>query len=105
MRPNGEGGYSYKNYAMANLADSLSLMNSVGRPVLDRTGLPGGYSFNADLYNIPKGLTPAEFKEAMVNSDAIFSTLPEQLGLKLESQKAPIEILVIDHAEKAPVEN
>jgi uncharacterized protein (TIGR03435 family) len=105
MRPNGERGFSYKNYPMANLADQLSLMNSVGRPVLDRTGLAGGYSFNADLYNIPKGLSPAEFKEAMVNSDAIFSTLPEQLGLKLEAQKAPIEILVIDHAEKVPVEN
>jgi uncharacterized protein (TIGR03435 family) len=104
-RPDGKGGYSYKNWAMANLADQLSLMNSVGRPVLDRTGLAGGYSFDADLYNIPKGLSPAEFKEAMVNSDAIFSTLPDQLGLKLESQKAPIEIIVVDHADKVPVEN
>jgi bla regulator protein BlaR1 len=105
VRPDGTGGYSYKNYSMATLAESLSLMTAVGRPVLDRTGLPGGYSFNADLYNVPKGLSPVEFKEAVVNSDAIFSTLPEQLGLKLEAQKAPTEILVIDHAEKAPVEN
>ena len=105
IKPDGTGGYAYKNYSMATLADSLSLMTALGRPVLDRTGLAGGYSFNADLYNIPKGLSPAEFKEATVNSDAIFSTLPEQLGLKLESQKAPIEFLVIDHAEKVPVEN
>jgi uncharacterized protein (TIGR03435 family) len=35
----------------------------------------------------------------------LFSTLPEQLGLKLESQKAPIEILLVDHADKVPVEN
>jgi uncharacterized protein (TIGR03435 family) len=105
IRLDGKGGYAYTNYSMATLADSLSLMTAVGRPVLDRTGLAGGYSFNADLYNMPKGLSPAEFKDAMVNSDAVFSALPEQLGLKLESQKAPIEILVIDHADKVPVEN
>jgi uncharacterized protein (TIGR03435 family) len=80
-------------------------MTAVGRPVLDRTGLAGVYSFDADLYRIPKDLSPADFKNAMVNSDAIFSTLPDQLGLKLESQKALIEMLVIDHADKLPVEN
>jgi uncharacterized protein (TIGR03435 family) len=44
----------------------------------------------------------------MVGPDAIDTlraSLPEQLGLKLEAQKAPIEILVIDHADKVPTEN
>ncbi len=90
---------------MEALAESLSLMTSVGRPVLDRTGLKGAYSFNADIYNLAKGLGPAEWKEAMVNSDAIFSTLPDQLGLELESQKAPIDIIAIDRADKVPIEN
>jgi len=105
IKPNGAGGYTYTNYAMATLADSLSLMTAVGRPVLDRTGLAGVYSFDADLYRIPKDLSPADFKKAMVDSDAIFSALPEELGLKLEPQKAPIEMLVIDHADKVPVAN
>jgi uncharacterized protein (TIGR03435 family) len=33
------------------------------------------------------------------------SALPKQLGLKLESRKMPVEMLVIDHVEKSPVEN
>lgn len=105
ISPDSTGGYSYKNYSMATLANSLSTMSAVGRLVLDRTGLKGAYSFNANLYDVPKGLIPAELKDATVNSDAIFSTLQEQLGLKLKSQKAQVEILVIDHAEKVPTEN
>ncbi len=105
ISPDSTGGYSYKNYSMATLANSLSMMSAVGRLVLDRTGLKGAYSFNANLYDVPKGLNPAELKDATVNSDAIFSTLQEQLGLKLKSQKAQVEILVIDHAEKVPTEN
>jgi len=105
VSPDGTGGASYMNYSMASLAYSLSLRSAVGRPVLDRTGLKGGYSFNANLDNVPQGLNPAELKNALVNSDAIFSTLQEQLGLRLKSQKAPVEILVIDHAEQVPTEN
>jgi uncharacterized protein (TIGR03435 family) len=105
VAPDSDGGFYYKNYTMEALAESLSLMTSVARPVLDRTGLKGAYSFNADIYNLAKGLGPAEWKEAMVNSDAIFSTLPDQLGLKLESQKAPIDIIAIDRADKVPIKN
>jgi bla regulator protein BlaR1 len=105
MRPDGTGGFFYKNYSMGTLAAALSLMTAVGRPVLDRTGLPGGYTFNANLYDIPKGMDRVDIKKAMVENDAIFSTLPAQLGLKLESQRAPIELLVIDRADKLPTEN
>jgi uncharacterized protein (TIGR03435 family) len=106
--PDGTGGFSYKNWSMATLADWLSVLPSVGRPVIDRTGLEGRYSFNANLFDFPKEMSTRDMKIAMGRSDAndaIFSALPEQLGLKLESQKAPVEILVIDHADKVPVEN
>ena len=105
VAPRDAGGSSYRNYPMADLAYSLSLMASVGRPVLDRTGLQGGYSFDADLYDLPKDLNPAQLKDAIVNSDAFFNTLPEQLGLRLKSERAPLEILVIDNADKIPTEN
>jgi uncharacterized protein (TIGR03435 family) len=106
--PDGTGGFSYKNWSMATLVDWLSVLPSVGRPVIDRTSIDGRYSFNANLFDLPKDASPLDMKVAIGRSDAgdaLFSTLPEQLGLKLEAQKAPIEMLVIDHAEKVPVEN
>jgi uncharacterized protein (TIGR03435 family) len=39
------------------------------------------------------------------SSPNLFSALQEQLGLRLEQRKGPVELLVIDHLEKAPVEN
>jgi len=108
ISPDGVGGLSFENWSMESMANWLSVLPSVGRPVIDRTGLAGTFSFHANLFDLEKGTPPDEMKRAMVNSDASDSlrrTLPEQLGLKLESQKAPIEILVIDHAEKVPVEN
>jgi len=105
MAPADDGGFHYKNYTMEALAESLSLMTSMGRPVIDRTGLKGTYSFDANIYNLTKGMSAAEWRDAQVKSDAIFSTLPDQLGLKLEAQKAPIEIIVVEHADKVPVDN
>jgi len=57
-----------------------------GRIVVDKTGLAGNYDFTLKW-------TPVE------NQAAIFTALEEQLGLKLETQKLPIDVLVIDHAE------
>jgi uncharacterized protein (TIGR03435 family) len=88
---------------MDNLADRLT--PSVGRPVTDHTSMAGSFSFHANLFNLEK---TDELKSAMVSNDAadtLRATLPEQLGLQLEAQKAPIVILVIDHAEKVPTEN
>jgi len=39
------------------------------------------------------------------SSPSLFSALQEQLGLKLEQRKGPVELLVIDHLEKVPIEN
>jgi bla regulator protein blaR1 len=108
ISPDGEGGLSFKNWSMESMADWLTLLPSVGHPVVDHTGLAGSFSFHANLFNLEKGTPPDEMKRAMVNSDAsdiLRTTLPEQLGLKLESQRASIEMLVIDHADKVPVEN
>ena len=95
------GGLSFKNYSMDNLSDWLT--PSVGRPVIDRTSLAGAFSFHANLFNLEKGVPSDDLKTTMVSSDAddtLRGTLQEQLGLKLEPQKAPVEILVVDHIEK-----
>jgi uncharacterized protein (TIGR03435 family) len=108
IAPNGPGGMYIQNWSMERFADWLSILPGVRRPVLDRTGLAGSFSFDANLFNLEKGATPEEVKRAMVDGDAagtLRATLPDQLGLRLESQKAPIEILVIDRADKLPAEN
>ena len=85
-----------------------SPLPTMGRPVIDRTGLAGAFSFRANLFGLEKGAPPEQLKRTMVNDDAgdtLRATLPEQLGLKLDAQKAPIEFLVIDRAEKVPTAN
>jgi uncharacterized protein (TIGR03435 family) len=108
VRPDGEGGLSFKNFSMDDLAEWLSGLPSMGRPVVNHTGVAGSFLFHANLFNLEKGTPPDELKRSMVSDDAagtLRATLPEQLGLKLEAQKAPLEILVIDHVEKVPTEN
>jgi uncharacterized protein (TIGR03435 family) len=82
---------------MEQLANHLS--HSVERPVLDKTGLRGSYDFTLS-WTPDYGGPPAPDS----NGVGLFTAIQEQLGLKLEPQKAPIQILVIDHAEK-PSEN
>ena len=61
-------------------------------PVLDKTGLPGIYDFSVDL------------KPEAADVLALWQgVLQDQLGLKLESRKAPVEVLVIDRVERIPV--
>jgi bla regulator protein BlaR1 len=104
----GEGGFLYQNYPMSLFADWLTGLPSLGRPVIDRTGLDGPYSFHANLFNFPKEMSEVDRKIAIRDGDggdAVFSSLQEQLGLKLEAQKAQLGILVIDRADKIPTEN
>jgi uncharacterized protein (TIGR03435 family) len=80
------------------LADQLS-SSGVDRPVIDKTGLAGCYDFQLS-WTPQTGGPPAPDPGGV----DIFTAIQEQLGLKLEPQKAPIEMLVIDHAER-PSEN
>ena len=81
---------------MAQLARQLS--NTAGRPVMDRTGLTGYYAFALDWF--PADRTPPPDLDA----PDMFAALREQLGLRLDPARAPVEKLVIDHVEK-PSEN
>jgi uncharacterized protein (TIGR03435 family) len=78
------------------------------RPVVDRTELRGGFDFDlAYTRELPPGLKEGAFLNGEpidTSGPTIFAALKQQLGLKLEPQKGPVGILVIDHVEK-PVEN
>jgi uncharacterized protein (TIGR03435 family) len=84
------------------------LSRQTGRPVLDMTGLKGFYSFSLN-YTPEEALSVPEPGSGPIAESAVGPTLlnaiQEQLGLKLEARKAPVEILVVDHAEKIPTEN
>jgi uncharacterized protein (TIGR03435 family) len=89
---------------MPELARVLSM--ALGRPVSDRTGYTGGFDlhleFAADpaLAGLPRRAASGDAPPADSAGPTIFSALQEQLGLRLESVKSPVEVLVIDGAAR-----
>ena len=79
--------------SMASLADHLA--GKAGRPVIDKTGLTGEYDFRLEW---------ASEQAADSTLPSLFTAIQEQLGLKLQPSKGPVDTLVIDHAEM-PSEN
>lgn len=84
---------------MIRLVDWLSHFDELGnRLVVDETRLKGRYDFVLSGVTMgPAGVNASAPEEA---TTSIFTALREQLGLKLESRKAPVEVLVIDHIER-----
>jgi len=95
-----------------HVADLARVLTSLlGRPVVDRTGFTGEFDLNLrftsdeTLVGFLGILAPAESHlPTDPNSPNIFAALEEQLGLKLVPAKGPVEVLVIDHAER-PTKN
>jgi uncharacterized protein (TIGR03435 family) len=103
----GRGTLTGLNAPMWMLRDFLS--GQLGRPVIDKTDLKEKYNFKlqwAPDFNEgpPKNPDGTEPPPPPADGPTIFTALQEQLGLKLESQKGPIEMIVIDRVEK-PSEN
>jgi uncharacterized protein (TIGR03435 family) len=112
----GNNRFEGKKLPVTVIADALSRF--ADRPVIDLTGLAGKYDFSMEF-------SPEDFRAMMVRAaiasgatvapeilklidassgDTLFNAV-EKLGLKLDGRKAPIEILVIDEAQKIPTEN
>ena len=103
----GRGSATFTNISLAGLAGQLSL--DLGRPVIDRTDLKGGYDFTLEWTPAtgeggPEafGLAPRAEPSSAADSNgpSIFTALQEQLGLKLESQKGPVETIIIEGVER-----
>jgi bla regulator protein blaR1 len=89
----------------------LNLANALDRPVVDKTNLTGRYDFKlgwileARSVSGPIAVTSAETSTApQPDGPSLFAALQEQLGLRLEPQKARVETLLIDHVAR-PSEN
>jgi len=83
-RPRGENQVAFRKTAVRVLVNLLA--NTLGSPVIDKTGLEGLYDFTLEWSD--------------TGGTSLFAALQEQLGLKLEARRSPAEVLVIDHAEK-----
>ena len=96
------GRFDGKRMTMAGFADYLQ--RQLDAPVVDKTELKG-------IFHIQLEFSPSQ-RQAGPDSPppdndgpSIYTALQEQLGLKLVSQKVPVEMVVVDHIEKTPTDN
>jgi len=99
----GIGAFSLNGQSIGSFVNLLPQF--VDRQVIDRTGLTGIYDLT--LKWTPEagapsvlGLPPAPLPPADADAPNIFTAVQEQLGLKLEPGRGPVEVIVIDHLEK-----
>jgi uncharacterized protein (TIGR03435 family) len=91
---------TFSNTPISELVRLLDGPSFVDRPVLDKTGLKGGYDFTLEFSRGGSGGDAAD-----PDGTSIFTAVQEQLGLKLDPAKEPTEVLVIDHVESRPSAN
>jgi uncharacterized protein (TIGR03435 family) len=119
MGPNGQMRMEVSKMAMPAFVDLITRL--VDRPVVDMTELKGNYQIvldlaMSDMLNVARtsgmpipalgaGGIPGRPADASDPSGGSIFASVQELGLKLDSRKAPIEFLVVDHVEKAPTEN
>jgi uncharacterized protein (TIGR03435 family) len=109
----------YGNYRLPNnrgrtlgIAQSMAALVSLcearaGLPVVDKTGLTGRYDYSFDYVADSPARQPdaSPTATAMEPGEDFLTAFQRQLGLKLEKKRVPIDVLVIERANRAPVEN
>jgi uncharacterized protein (TIGR03435 family) len=107
MAPNAKTPSVYMTFRAQTLSGLVRTVGEeLGRPVIDKTGLVGKYDFT--LQFVPDTGALATQSLAYRSDDSgpgIRTALPEQLGLRLEPKKVPLDMLVIDSADKTPTGN
>jgi uncharacterized protein (TIGR03435 family) len=101
-----EGNFTFRSghivgnaLSMSEFANRLSgPVFKLGTPVVNSTGLTGTFDFALDW-------EPDDTPGDHTAGPSLFMAIQEQLGLKLEPSKSRVEVLVVDHAERVPIEN
>ncbi len=89
---------------MAELASAFQRA-ALDRPVVDKTGLAGRFDFDLEWTPDESQFSGAGLKGTPESTQPdLFTAIQQQLGLRLEATRGPIEVLVIDHVER-PSEN
>jgi uncharacterized protein (TIGR03435 family) len=118
LTPNG---FHLVGSAQTGLVLAGLLENQLGSPVVDKTGLSGTFDYTVDFSRESvqsaalAGLPPPADAAGTVagtplsgdptEAPGLFTAVEEQLGLRLDKKRAPLEVIVVDRAEKTPVEN
>jgi len=98
-------GFVFQHTTMAEFAKFLSSWPSIGRPVVDETGLNGRFDFAFDWFDADHG-DIAQVKRSMASGDqSAFLDAVSRIGLQLQSRKSSSDVLVIDHVERTPKGN
>jgi len=104
--PGKMGQMTFRKMPVVALVNTVS--NILQTPVIDRTGLTGFFDYTLEPAppdpNQMRATGAASPVTAYNFGDAVIAAVQEQLGLRLEKQKAPLEITIIDHADQ-PTEN
>jgi len=106
---------------MVGRAETISafaemLKNQLRQPLIDKTGLEGRYDFTLVFTpdyggGQPSGASnetttdPSSLGAVLEPPTSVFSAIQEQLGLKLEIRRNPLDVIVVDRAQRVPVEN
>jgi uncharacterized protein (TIGR03435 family) len=104
----GAGQFNSRATTIETMASTLMMnvtFTGIDRIVVDRTGLTGNYQFQLRFQPVGRGGAPPPNDGGQPSErPSFFTALQEQLGLKLDPQRAPIEVLVIDSIDR-PSEN
>ncbi len=85
---------------------AMTLARPLGRPVLDATGLKGRYDIRGGTSSLMAPATADGSEPTPADPVGIMiMALREQMGLKVEGRKDMIDVLVVEHAGKTPIEN
>jgi uncharacterized protein (TIGR03435 family) len=117
--PRGTQVMACQNITMAEIVDQLRGRGpGLNWPILDSTGLEGGWDFTVTYNNSSLNVTGGRGEAGPAAADVgpgtatdpdggftIFEAVEKQLGLRLEMQKRPEPAIVIDHLEEKPTEN
>jgi uncharacterized protein (TIGR03435 family) len=83
-------------FSLAQLTDAFA--RQMGRVIVNQTGMNDDYDFTLDL-------TPDESRPSALDASLLIDAMRNQLGLELKSQKAPVEVMVIDNLERVAAGN
>jgi uncharacterized protein (TIGR03435 family) len=91
-------GMEARGESTTDMASQLSMQ--LGTAVVDKTGLTGNYDFTLNWKSDASGAGNFNAPVSDASAASLSTAIQEQLGLKLEPQKGPMQVLIIDHAER-----